>query len=66
MSKARKSFATLFAVAAVAVTVVPASAFAQSREAGNGGGASGQCTGPQDDRPASCQSRGGPGDQGSN
>jgi hypothetical protein len=29
---------------------------------GNGGGNSGQCTGPQDDRPASCQSQGGPGD----
>ena len=29
---------------------------------GNGGGNSGQCTGPQADRPASCQSQGGPGD----
>jgi hypothetical protein len=29
---------------------------------GNGGGNSGQCTGPQDDRPASCKSQGGPGD----
>jgi hypothetical protein len=28
---------------------------------GNGAGQSGQCTGPQDDRPASCQSQGGPG-----
>jgi hypothetical protein len=28
---------------------------------GNGGGNSGQCTGPQDDRPASCKSQGGPG-----
>jgi hypothetical protein len=30
---------------------------------GNGAGQSGQCTGPQDDRPASCRSQGGPGNQ---
>jgi hypothetical protein len=30
---------------------------------GNGAGQSGQCTGPQADRPASCQSQGGPGNQ---
>jgi hypothetical protein len=30
---------------------------------GNGTGRSAHCTGPQDDRPASCQSQGGPGDQ---
>ena len=30
---------------------------------GNGGGNSGQCTGPQDERPSSCVSQGGPGDQ---
>jgi hypothetical protein len=30
---------------------------------GNGAGQSGQCTGPQDDRPASCKSQGGPGNQ---
>jgi hypothetical protein len=29
---------------------------------GNGAGNSGQCTGPQDQRPASCRSQGGPGD----
>jgi len=28
---------------------------------GNGGGQSGQCTGPQDDRPASCNLAGRPG-----
>jgi hypothetical protein len=28
---------------------------------GNGAGQSGQCTGPQDDRPAACKSQGGPG-----
>lgn len=30
---------------------------------GNGAGQSGQCTGPQDERPASCHSQGGPGNQ---
>lgn len=30
---------------------------------GNGAGQSGQCTGPQEDRPASCQSQGGPEDK---
>ena len=41
-----------------------ASAFADPTpptNGGNGGGSSGQCTGPQDDRPASCKSQGGPG-----
>jgi hypothetical protein len=32
-------------------------------EGGNGAGQSGQCAGPQDDRPSSCQSQGGPGNQ---
>jgi hypothetical protein len=30
---------------------------------GNGAGKSGQCTGPNDDRPSSCKSQGGPGNQ---
>jgi hypothetical protein len=61
----RKITAALLA-AAFAVSV-PAAAMAQPGEGpGNGGGQSGQCTGPQDDRPASCTSRGGPGDRGSN
>jgi hypothetical protein len=30
---------------------------------GNGAGQSGQCTGAQEDRPSSCQSQGGPGNQ---
>ena len=30
---------------------------------GNGAGQSGQCTGPNADRPSSCQSQGGPGNQ---
>ena len=66
MSKTRRGFAALLAVAALGVSAVPAAFAAQGEGPGNGGGQSGQCTGPQDDRPASCNSRGGPGDQGSN
>ena len=66
MSRTRRGFAALLAVAALGVSAVPA-AWAQPGEGpGNGGGQSGQCTGPQDLRPASCNSQGGPGDQGSN
>jgi hypothetical protein len=44
--------------------VVPATVGAPKPPApGNGAGASGQCTGPQADRPSSCTSQGGPGDQ---
>jgi hypothetical protein len=61
----KKVMAVLFAVGALSVAAVPA--VAQPGEGpGNGGGQSGQCTGPQDERPASCNSRGGPGDRGSN
>ena len=67
MSHTRKTFAALFAAAALGTAVAPAAAFAgQGEGPGNGGGQSGQCTGPQDERPANCNSRGGPGDQGSN
>ena len=66
MSRTRRGFAALLAVAALGVSAVPA-AWAQPGEGpGNGGGQSGQCTGPQDERPASCNSQGGPGDRGSN
>ena len=61
----RKTTAALLAVGALALSAAPATA-GQGESPGNGGGQSGQCTGPQDDRPASCNSRGGPGDQGSN
>jgi opacity protein-like surface antigen len=51
----------------VAVFMVPAGAAlaepSPPTNGGNGAGQSGQCTGPQDDRPASCQSQGGPGNQ---
>jgi hypothetical protein len=61
-----RKLAALFATVAIAATAVPV-AFGDNNEGpGNGGGQSGQCTGPQADRPASCQSQGGPGDQGGN
>lgn len=44
---------------------VAAPAFAEPSpptNGGNGAGQSGQCTGPQADRPAACKSQGGPGD----
>ena len=60
----RKAFAILLSAGAL---TIPATAMAQPGEGpGNGGGQSGQCKGPQADRPASCNSQGGPGDQGSN
>ena len=61
----RRSTALAFVIGALGITAAPAVA-AVGEGPGNGGGQSGQCTGPQDDRPASCNSRGGPGDQGSN
>jgi len=61
-----KKLAALLASAAVAVAAVPVATADQNEGPGNGGGQSGQCTGPQADRPASCQSQGGPGDQGGN
>jgi hypothetical protein len=66
MPKTRRTFAALLATAALGVTAVPAASADPGEGPGNGGGQSGQCTGPQDDRPASCNSQGGPGDQGSN
>ena len=66
MSKTRKSLAALLSVAALGMTAVPVAFAEQNEGPGNGGGQSGQCAGPQDERPASCNSRGGPGDQGSN
>ena len=66
MSKTRRGFAALLAVAAFGMSAVPAAFAGQGEGPGNGGGQSGQCTGPQDERPASCNSQGGPGDQGSN
>jgi hypothetical protein len=60
----RKAFASMLAGLALAATIGPALADpAPPTNGGNGSGQSGQCTGPQADRPASCQSQGGPGNQ---
>jgi hypothetical protein len=66
MGKVRVWAAVLLATLMLVATsvVVPGSAGAPKPPApGNGAGASGQCTGPQDERPSSCVSQGGPGDQ---
>jgi hypothetical protein len=62
----RRTAAVALAVAALGLTSVPVAWADQNEGPGNGAGQSGQCTGPQADRPASCTSQGGPGDQGSN
>ena len=64
--KPKRTMAVLLAVSALGMTAAPFAAAQPGEGPGNGGGQSGQCTGPQDERPASCNSRGGPGDQGSN
>ena len=62
----KKKSAAVLSICALGLTAA-APAFAGPNEGpGNGGGQSKQCTGPQADRPASCNSQGGPGDQGSN
>jgi hypothetical protein len=66
MNRTRRMMAALLASATVAVAAVPVGWAGQNEGPGNGGGQSGQCTGPQADRPASCNSQGGPGDQGGN
>ena len=66
MSRTSRTIATVLASGALAVAAVPVAWADQNEGPGNGGGQSGQCTGPQADRPASCQSQGGPGDQGGN
>jgi hypothetical protein len=57
--------ATVLAAGAICVGFPPA-AWAEPSpptNGGNGAGQSGHRTGPQVDRPASCQSQGGPGDE---
>jgi hypothetical protein len=65
MLRTRKTTATLLAAGALCCGLASA-AWANPSPPTNGGGQSGQCTGPQNDRPASCNSQGGPGDQGGN
>lgn len=66
MSRMRRTAAVVFAAMIIGGTIAPIAVAAQGEGPGNGGGQSRQCTGPQADRPASCNSQGGPGDQGSN
>jgi hypothetical protein len=65
MARTRKTMAALLSAAALAVAVAPVATANPSppTNGGNGAGQSGQCTGKNADRPASCQSQGGPGNQ---
>ena len=65
MTRMHRSFAVLSASAVLAAALVPAAAANPSppTNGGNGAGKSGQCTGPNADRPHSCKSQGGPGNQ---
>ena len=60
----RKVAALLASGTLVIATTAPAFASpSPPTNGGNGAGQSGQCTGPNDDRPSSCKSQGGPGNQ---
>lgn len=60
----RKLVAAAFSVLVLAAAAPVASANpSPPTNGGNGAGKSGQCTGPNSERPASCQSQGGPGNQ---
>jgi hypothetical protein len=63
MTRTRKLFALSLSIGALAVATAPiagANPYPPT-EGGNGAGKSGQCTGKNSERPASCKSRGGPG-----
>jgi hypothetical protein len=60
----RKSLAGVLAGTIALAAVAPAYANpSPPTNGGNGAGQSGQCTGPNADRPHSCKSQGGPGNQ---
>jgi hypothetical protein len=65
MTRMRRTMALLLSSAALATAVAPVAAANPSppTNGGNGGGKSGQCTGANADRPSSCKSQGGPGNQ---
>lgn len=65
MTRTRKVFAVVLSTMALAVTAAPFAGANPSppTNGGNGAGKSGQCTGANADRPHSCQSQGGPGNQ---
>lgn len=60
----RKAVAGIVVAAAVAISAPAALANpSPPTNGGNGAGKSGQCTGPNSERPSSCKSQGGPGNQ---
>jgi hypothetical protein len=61
----RKAAAGILSVLALALAVTPVATASPSppTNGGNGAGKSGQCTGPNAERPSSCKSQGGPGNQ---
>ena len=59
----RKAIIAGVGIAALLSPAVAVASPSPPTNGGNGAGHSGQCTGPQDDRPASCKSQGGPGNQ---
>jgi hypothetical protein len=65
MTKVRRITAALLSVAALGMLAAPVVSASPSppTNGGNGAGQSGQCTGPNADRPQSCKSQGGPGNQ---
>jgi hypothetical protein len=65
MARTRRTMAVLASSAALALALAPAATANPSppTNGGNGAGQSGQCTGKNSERPASCQSQGGPGNQ---
>jgi hypothetical protein len=65
MARTRRTMAALLSSAALVVALTPAATANPSppTNGGNGAGQSGQCTGKNADRPASCKSQGGPGNQ---
>ena len=65
MTCMRRSIAVLSASGVLAAALVPAAIASPSppTNGGNGAGKSGQCTGANADRPSSCKSQGGPGNQ---
>jgi hypothetical protein len=65
VKRTRRTIAALLAASALTVALAPAATANPSppTNGGNGAGKSGQCTGANAERPASCQSQGGPGNQ---
>jgi hypothetical protein len=63
--RVRKLMATLLSSAILGAFLAPVAVANPSppTEGGNGAGKSGQCTGPNAERPSSCKSQGGPGNQ---